>query len=586
MTDRWVLALALAAGVGALRPSAFPLAVGLAVVAVGRVSRRPIWLCLGVALLVSSLGGRSLAGLDGVEAGPVRAEVTLLTDPTPAFGQLRAEVRLGGRRVDLVASGPAADALQHRLAGERVSMRGTLQPADQSSPWVVSRHVAGRVRVHVVESWRPGPLPTQLANGLRRTLVRGAAPLSAHHRSLFTGLVIGDDRTQPPELADDFLGAGLTHLLAVSGQNVAFVLTLAAPVLRRLRLWPRLGATLAVVALFGLVTRFEPSVLRASAMAGLSVTLVTIGSPGSRLRIVGLALTGLLVVDPLLIRSVGFLLSSAATVAIVALAPRLATVLPGPPGWRDAAAVTIAAQIGVAPVLLAVFGPVPVASLPANLVAVPLAAPIMMWGLTGGMVAGLAGPGLAELLHLPTRVLLAALAAVAERGAALPLGELAGPHVAVLAAGLLLAAWRPPLRRAGSALAAGAVLVAVVAAQAPDPLRSQLGPGLVRWHANGTEVVVLGGDSRSQLGAEATLAALRTAGVGAVDLLVLADASVPAGVVRAVRARHPVATVMSPRQLGPVGSNSVIEVGALTVRATVVAGRVVVEAAVGSGRER
>ena len=64
---------------------------------------------------------------------------------------------------------------------------------------------------------------------------------SERARSLYTGLVIGDDREQPADLADAFRGAGLTHLLAVSGQNVAFALALAGPLLRRLRLWPRLA---------------------------------------------------------------------------------------------------------------------------------------------------------------------------------------------------------------------------------------------------------------------------------------------------------------------------------------------------------
>ena len=37
-------------------------------------------------------------------------------------------------------------------------------------------------------------------------------------RSLFAGFVLGDDRGQPPEVVDDFRGAGLTHLLVVSGE--------------------------------------------------------------------------------------------------------------------------------------------------------------------------------------------------------------------------------------------------------------------------------------------------------------------------------------------------------------------------------
>ena len=42
-------------------------------------------------------------------------------------------------------------------------------------------------------------------------------------------MTLGDDRHQPPDMTDAFRAAGLTHLLAVSGQNVAFALVIAAP---------------------------------------------------------------------------------------------------------------------------------------------------------------------------------------------------------------------------------------------------------------------------------------------------------------------------------------------------------------------
>ena len=66
-----------------------------------------------------------------------------------------------------------------------------------------------------------GPaLPGRIANSLRRTIESGARSLARDERALFTGLVYGDDRAQSPLTADDFDAAGLTHLLAVSGQNV------------------------------------------------------------------------------------------------------------------------------------------------------------------------------------------------------------------------------------------------------------------------------------------------------------------------------------------------------------------------------
>lgn len=556
--------------------------------------RHPPLLCLATALLVSALATRSLEGLDGVVAGPMRGEATLLTDPVPSLGGLRVDVRSAGRRLELRAAGTSATALEPLLAGERVLVQGALEPAPPGAPWLVARHVSGRLTAHTVTLLDAGAPPARAANALRRTLVTGAAPLSATERSLFTGLVIGDDRAQPVELADDFLGAGLTHLLAVSGQNVAFALALAGPLLRRLRIWPRLLVTVALIAMFGLLTRFEPSVLRAAAMAALAATVATTGHPVARVRVLALAVTALLVVDPLLVGSVGFRLSAAAAGAITLLAPRLALTLPGPAAIREAMAVTLSAQLGVAPVLLATFGPLPVASLPANLLAVPVAGLVMVWGLTAGVVAGVGGAGVAALVHVPTRLLLGWLAEVAARAAALPLGALGAPQVAGLAAGTAGALWgqargRPGVRRAGLLIATAAVAVAVTTAQAPPPLRGELGPGLVRWHAGSTDVVVLGGaGGRSPIGAAGALADLRAAGVGTIDLLVVADASVPASVVPAIEARHPIGTILAvtgadlTRARAPVvpapRPAAVVPVGALEVRLTATADRLVVEA--------
>lgn len=557
MSDRWAVALAAATVLGAARPSPVPLLAAFALIGVAWLVRHPPLLCVGVAVLTSALADRALDGLEGVPTGSVVADVTLLSDPTPWPGGLRMDVRLGRHRLEARATGAAAEALGSRLAGERISIRGSVAAAPSDAPWLVARHVAGRLSIHRVESWRPGDGPSRVANGLRRTLVAGTGSLSATHRSLFTGLVIGDDRAQPADLADDFLGAGLTHLLAVSGSNVAFVLALAGPLVRRLRLWPRLVVTLAAVGLFGVMTRFEPSVLRASAMAALAATAMTIGRPVSRVRVIALAVTALVLVDPLLVSSVGFQLSVAASLAILLLAPRLAVTLPGPAVLREPLAVTVAAQLGVAPVLLATFGPVPVASLPANLLAVPAAGAVMVLGMTTGMAAGVLGGQAAAVLHLPTGVLLAWLEAVAERSAAAPFGALGPVHLLLAGGGLAVAVLagracgggpRTSLARpAGLAVAGTAVLAAVVAAHAPPPLRESLAPGIVRWHTGPTDVVVLGGSGwRVRLAVGPTLEALRTSGVTTIDVLVVADDDVPPAAVAAVADRHRAGAVLVP----------------------------------------
>jgi len=596
LADRLAVLAALGAAAGALHPVRWSWVVAAlvaaSVAATAMSGRRVVLVPVMLALVASGLAQRALDGLEGVEEAMLVGEVTLLSDPTPSFGGLRAEVRVGGRRMEAHLDGVAADALADALAGEVVRLRGEVEPVGRHEPWLQARHISGRLTVLVVESVRPGHPATRLANGLRRTLVAGTASLDERERSLFMGLVLGDDRDQPPDLADAFRGAGLTHLLAVSGQNVAFVLALAGPLLRRLRLWPRLGATLAVIGLFAVMTRFEPSVLRASAMAALACSVALAGRPVPRVRVLALAVTWLLLVDPLLVRAVGFQLSVGAATAIVLAAPRVASALPGPTSVRDALAVTITAQFGVAPVLLAAFGPIPVASVPANLLAVPVAGLVMVWGLTAGVAAGLVGGQGAALLHGPTRLALGWLEVVASRSSGAPLGELDAVHVLLAAVGVGVAVLGHPrqgLRRLGWAAAVGAVTAAVITAHAPAPLRSAPTAGVVRWHREGVDVVVLGGaGGRSTLAASSVLAALRRAGVRGIDVLVVADASVPDGVVESVQQVHPAGAIVAHRS-APLSSSllgaarpppglTVVDVGGLTVQLLDTGDRLIVEA--------
>src|SRR5690606_30487084 len=107
----------------------------------------PTLLCLAVAPLASTLGQRALDGLDGVAPAVVTGELTLVTDPEPAAGGLRAEALLGRRRVEVRARGAAAAGLERALAGERFAVRGSLRPLPPDD-WAVARHLAGRLDLH------------------------------------------------------------------------------------------------------------------------------------------------------------------------------------------------------------------------------------------------------------------------------------------------------------------------------------------------------------------------------------------------------------------------------------------------------
>jgi competence protein ComEC len=549
LSERAVVALAVVVWVAACHPVDVPPLVGAAVGAVAVVLRRPWLLVVGAAVAASGLAAGAEAGLVPPEPRTVQAEVTLLGDPVDGFGgSVRADVRLGRRRVEAWAHGATAAALRPRLAGERLVVAGRLRPPSPlARARLARRHVSARLDVREAGRWRAGSAPTRVANELRRRLAAGAEPLGDDRRALFTGMVIGDDRDQAVAVADDFRAAGLTHLLAVSGQNVAFVLALCRPLLRRLRLAPRWAATLGVLAAFGLLTRFEPSVLRATAMAAVVCTADAVGRPASRLRVLALAVAGLVLVDPLLVGALGFQLSVGATLGIGLLARPLAERLPGPRPVAEALAVCIGAQVGVAPVLVPAFGGLPVASLPANLLAVPAAGPVLAWGLTAGMAAGVLGPPFDALLHAPTAVLLAWVAGVARVCARLPLGVVTGTHLAVLVgvalAAVPLARWWPRLA-VPSATAAGVVTLLTPALVPPAGAVDGAGvaAGARLWRDGAVVLVLDGGGDAGRL-----LDQLRVRGVRRIDVLVSRRGGRTAGgVVFMLRSRLPVGLVLAP----------------------------------------
>jgi competence protein ComEC len=175
----------------------------------------------------------------------------------------------------------------------------------------------------------------------------------------------------------------------VSGQNVAFLLTVMAPLLMRARSSWRLGLTLFVLLWFTVVTRGEPSVLRAAMMAGF----VALGSARGRdtpaRRMLGLAIIVLIVCDPLLAWSVGFWMSSSATLGLLVITPQLAKIIPGPRWFSAALSTTMGAQLGVMPITATIFHSAPVIALVANLLAVPIAGAVMLVGIPLGMLAGI-----------------------------------------------------------------------------------------------------------------------------------------------------------------------------------------------------
>ena len=339
------------------------------------------------------LGAHSWHQLEQPQLGPFQGAAKVVEDPQWRNGGVQTVLQVEGERFIVYAYGLPGRRLSNRQAGEVVRVSGDRLRLEANKQYRLSyRHIVGTFAVRdVSESFGNGAVLYLSANNIRAALARSAAAMPRAEGALFMGLIIGDDREQPATMITAFRNSGLSHLTAVSGQNVAFLLTVMGPLLMRARSSWRLGLTLFVLLWFTVVTRGEPSVLRAAMMAGF----VALGSARGRdtpaRRMLGLAIIVLIVCDPLLAWSVGFWMSSSATLGLLVITPQLAKIIPGPTWFSAALSTTMGAQLGVMPITAIIFHSAPVIALVTNLLAVPIAGLVMLAGIPLGMLAGILG---------------------------------------------------------------------------------------------------------------------------------------------------------------------------------------------------
>ena len=343
-----------------------------------------------VVVAVGVVGGASAWQEPSVIEGSCTGEALVRTDPTWVGHGVGVVLQLHGQRYRAIAHGTTGAHLANRLAGEKVMVEGICTKTMGSySRYDRITHVVGRINLKSVsEEFSEGSMANRAANRMRVSLHDGVAAMPYNLQALFAGLVIGDDRDQSREMVNQFRASGLSHLCAVSGQNVAYLLAALSPLLNRLRRTSRFVAILIILAWFVLLTRAEPSVLRAAVMAGLVAMNAASGTSMNARTVLAATVIMLLIVDPMLAWSVGFALSVGATAGLAWLSARVGNII----GRHGMLASTLAAQVGTMPVSFLVFGYVPVVSLIANPLALWVAGMVMMVGLPLALLASLMTP--------------------------------------------------------------------------------------------------------------------------------------------------------------------------------------------------
>ncbi len=254
-----------------------------------------------------------------------------------------------------------------------------------------------------------------------RAMAGMAEGMPPREASLARGFVLGEDDGLDAATKEDFVRAGLSHLTAVSGENVTLLALMEMPILAAfgIPLRERLVWVIGLIAIYVPLAGSGPSIQRAGVMgaAGLLATLT--GRRASRLYALGLAVVVTLAIDPSVVSDVGWQLSFAAVLGIILLGATIRDWILlrlGGGTWRRALAegiaITVAATLATAPLIAFVFEEVSLTSLAANVLALPAVAPAMWLGMVSAALAQIPGIPPAPLNGLDA-LLLAYIAQVA-----------------------------------------------------------------------------------------------------------------------------------------------------------------------------
>ena len=320
--------------------------------------------------------------------------------------------------------------------GDRIEATGPLRVAPEGDYAAYLRRIgaAGTLRAASVTLLPAPEGPPRWLEGLRRgaaTALEQAIP--EPEAGLAAGILVGLRDRVDRQLAADFTTAGVSHVVAISGWNIAIVATCLGALAGSLGQRRRSILTGAAIVAYVLFVGPSPSVVRAGVMAGFVLLARELGRPSRAAAAMGWAVSGLLLLDPGWIDDAGFRLSVLATAGLMAWGNRLSAWLSGAaPGriraWlAESLGVSLAAQAATLPVILLEFGRLSLIAPAVNLVVVPLVAPAMAAGALALAAGALSLVGLPAVVAtvggLPAWVLLGSIVGTVRVGAGVPLAS-------------------------------------------------------------------------------------------------------------------------------------------------------------------
>ncbi len=356
--------------------------------------------------------------------------------------------------------------------GDTITLTGALKPLGgaYAPAGVVARMPSARASILARGGGAPPlaalyQLRVSLAQAIERSLPEPEA-------ALLIGILLGLKSPALRARLPLFIATGTIHLVVPAGLKVSILAELTGRAARRLGPWPQAIAALVAVGAYAALGGGGPAAARAAIMGALLALAPALGRGYNVYTALALAVLIMTGIEPSLIADAGFQLTALATFALPLLTPGIQAALrwlAGPLGKpriaepiTESLAVTLTAQVATIPVLALTFHEVSLVAPLANLLTVPLLAPLL---LAGGALAAVAALGWAPLALGMAWVIWPALAwvsGVIAWTAGLPLAAVNVTQAPVALAplyyaaliGAVIALW-PWLRAASAAVNAG-----------------------------------------------------------------------------------------------------------------------------------
>lgn len=235
------------------------------------------------------------------------------------------------------------------------------------------------------------------AENLRRVVDEPAA-------SLGLGFVVGQRSSLPEELDDDLRIVGLTHIVVTSGYNLTILVRFARRMLEKHSKYLAASVSAGAMLLFTFVSGFSPSMTRASIVTGLSLAAWYYGRRFHPLQLILLVAAGTAFYNPVYLwADIGWYLSFLAFAGVLIISPMLIRFIfreRTPHPMVQVLFETTAAQLMTLPLILMVFGELPVLALVSNVLVAAVIPLSMALTAVTGVAAGLS----ASIATIPAAV--------------------------------------------------------------------------------------------------------------------------------------------------------------------------------------